>query len=104
MYMSLKNLFEGEKPLMELEQFYESFRLDRLKDLKELRILLEKSDHDLVSQMIHRWKGSCEPYGFAGLLSLSSSLQTNLKERNRKECEIILQSLEDYLNNKKMRS
>lgn len=92
-----------EKPLPELEGFYEEFLQKRLTELQVLHTALQSQNLSVVAHLAHQWKGFCAPYGFAQLGLLATELEAHVSDGNHDECHLVVDRMRTYLTEKARR-
>lgn len=93
--------FSTEKPIPELEAFYQEFLANRLEDLAQLESSFAAQDLKTVKDITHRWKGFCAPYGFGRLGLIAAELERFANNSDAAACAPLIKSASAYLAQKK---
>ena len=88
---------QGESPAPGLESFVPEFFRARRADFADIRLYLAERDFESLLKLAHKWRGFCEPYGFARLGDLAGELEEQGKQRNLAGCEKIAEQMDSYL-------
>ncbi|HOL04792.1 MAG TPA: Hpt domain-containing protein [Syntrophorhabdaceae bacterium] len=74
------------------------FLENRQKDLNNLRIALEKGDHETIRTIATNLKGSGGTYGFEAITEFGNAIRNALDENNVGAVKTLIKNLESYLN------
>lgn len=94
--LTKKNVY-NEVPIHDLEQHYDRFRNDRLEDLVEIGINLDKNEYENILKVLHRWKGCCEPFGFGKLMYFADQIESFLVSKLYFNISQTLTDIKHYL-------
>jgi HPt (histidine-containing phosphotransfer) domain-containing protein len=99
-HMKNLNNQNSEKPLPELEEFYDEFLQNRSSELHILQTALQANNLSVVTNLSHQWKGFCSPYGFGTLASMAVELEQLAKRTDIDSCYEVLSKMKIYLDSK----
>lgn len=83
----------------DLEFLIPQFLENREEDMKNLEVLLEKSEFDQIRIIGHSMKGSGGGYGFDYLTQIGSQIEKNAELKNEDEIKKLIDELKNYLEN-----
>jgi len=93
----------GEKIIVhvdeEIEDLIPGFLENRRKDLIALKEALAKGDHESISRLGHKMKGTGGGYGFDLITDLGVSIEEAAKEKNNDEIQKRIHELFHFLEN-----
>ena len=93
----------GEKIIVhvdeEIEDLIPGFLENRRKDLIALKEALAKGDHESISRLGHKMKGTGGGYGFDLITDLGQSIEEAAKEKNNDEIQKRIHELFHFLEN-----
>lgn len=84
-----------------LEKFVGEFCDDRVSELLLMQQAFAQKDFKQISELAHKWKGFCEPYGFSSLGSFAKDIEKSCKPEDQSSLQSLLNEVENYLTYKK---
>lgn len=87
----------------ELEALIPQYLENRENELQELKNLVKTESFEKIRVIGHSLKGSGGAYGFDYLTELGAELEKNAELKNKKELKSLLEKIEVYLNNLKIK-
>lgn len=99
--MSENKMLHNEVPVQGLEAFYDRFGNDRLEDLSEISKNWGEGEYENILKIIHRWKGSCGPYGYGKLFHYGVQIESYITSRSFSNIEAVILDIKQYLIAKK---
>jgi HPt (histidine-containing phosphotransfer) domain-containing protein len=84
-----------------LEKFVAEFCDDRCNELDVMRQAFAQKNFTQISELAHKWKGFCEPYGFSSLGNYAIDIEKNCKLQSLSDLQALLNEVENYLKYKK---
>ena len=87
----------AEIALPGFEVFHEEFLTSRKEELIALRAATAGKDFKALTQMAHKWKGFCDPYGFQELAQQAIKLDIAAQNANSSLCAELLDQIGAYL-------
>ena len=84
-----------------LAPFIPDFISERFKDLDQLDVFLKNQQWKEVKSITHKWKGFCEPYGFAEMIGHCQVIEERILNGQHDSFGPLLDEVRSYLLKKK---